>query len=310
MKISKAKESLKSFVKKLENFLNIMRQRPIKLNVWMVLVKYWKHLAAINGINWDQIIIERQVGIAPALAIPHSNQWKSANNIFQTIDSYLIEQYRITSFDVDQLSKINLYIWFDNLTNDVSDDQQKLSKTLTKIHTISDQLYEKIKTLVDQRHSFDRTLFNTLYYNQPISDHFRALINSEFYLKQNLDVLYQPIKPLQTGILSWSLLFKQLLSLFAYRHQDVVNWKIGVDPVDTQRIDNLEQGQTEASVAKMVINIDPNNFKAKSMLATTYEDHIEAYQLLTTCFVKNFNIKPIYEHYQNALEQIKKLYKL
>ena len=89
-----------------------------------------------------------------------------------------------------------------------------------------------------------------------------------------------------------------------------MNWKIGVDQVDTQRIDNLEQGQTEASVAKMVINIDPNNFKAKSMQATTYEDHIEAYQLLTTCFVKNFNIKPIYEHYQNALEQIKKIYKL
>lgn len=89
-----------------------------------------------------------------------------------------------------------------------------------------------------------------------------------------------------------------------------MNWKIGVDPVDTQRIDNLEQGQTEASIGKMVINIDPNNFKAKSMPATTYEDHIEAYQLLTTCFVKNFNIKPIYEHYQNALEQIKKIYKL
>lgn len=303
-KKSHRRETLKSFTKKLTTFFHYVNQRPIKLNVWYILVNYWKHLALINGIDWNQIAIKKQVGFATGFQVPDGSQWHNANNVFQAIDHYVFHTLKQSDLNRPQLRGVNVSVWFDDLNNQVSDQDQKLTSIVKKLQTLNDKCFDKIVNLVDNHHPVDRNFFNLVYFNQPIDDKLKIFLDSEKYLTKSLTIINQPVKPVDLGIITWSLLFRQLTTWFAYRHPEVAKWTIGVDPAETGQIKSLKQGETEASISAMLISVHHGDLNKTNPIDSEFEDYVEAFQMLTNYFVKKVNFKPLYEHYEKVVAKL------
>ena len=305
MFFKKGHENLKSFQQKFHNFLAHCQQRPIKLNVWYIMVNYWKHLCAINDLEWNRFDFKQQIGFSVGFQVP--NQFKVSQNLFKDIDEYIMKTFKVLDVNRPYLRVYPHYLWFKPIASDIKTDVA-LDGKLAKIASFNEQIYQKLNEVIKNRHTIDRQAYNVLYFDQPIAKKYQAFINYQYYKDQNLALIYQPVKIIENEIVkhcSWSLLFKQLLANFALHHPEVAKWTIVPDL--SSHLSQSNQDQSLATNSAMLINVSEQLPTATNIGDPEIEDYLEAFQILSAFFVKKVNLNQIYKHYKNVIPNLKAL---